>query len=155
MSNSLWPYGLYLSKLFCPYESPDKNTGVGCHSLLQFFTTSSTWEAQSTICVLSRSVVSNSLQPMDCNTPGPSAHGDSPGKNARDGCHALLQRIFPTQGSSPGLLHYKQILYRLSHQGSPRILEWVAYTFSRGRSWPGNQTGLSCIADGVFINWAT
>ena len=35
------------------------------------------------------------------------------------GCHFLLQGIFPTQGSNPDLLHYRQPLYRLSHQGSP------------------------------------
>ena len=40
------------------------------------------------------------------------------GKNTGVGCHFLLQRIFPTQGSNPGLLHHRQILYRLSHQGS-------------------------------------
>ena len=34
------------------------------------------------------------------------------------GCHFLLQEIFPTQGSNPGLPHYRQTLYRLSHQGS-------------------------------------
>ena len=56
---------------------------------------------------------------MDCSSPGSSVHGDSPGKNTGMGCHALLQGIFPTQGSNPGLLHCKQILYRLSHQGSP------------------------------------
>ena len=42
----------------------------------------------------------------------------------------LLQGIFPTQGSNPGLPHWRQILYHLSHQGSPRILDWVAYPFS-------------------------
>ena len=35
------------------------------------------------------------------------------------GCHSLLQGIFPTQGLNPGLLHWRQILYHLSHQGSP------------------------------------
>ena len=40
--------------------------------------------------------------------------------------------IFPTQGSNPGLLHCRWILYQLSHKGSPRILEWVAIPFSRG-----------------------
>ena len=35
------------------------------------------------------------------------------------GCHFLLQGIFPTQGLKPGLLHCRQILYLLSHQGSP------------------------------------
>ena len=43
---------------------------------------------------------------------------------------AFLQGIFPTQGSNPGLLHCRQILYHLNHKGSPRILEWVAYPFS-------------------------
>ena len=37
-----------------------------------------------------------------------------------EGCHALLQGLFPTQGSNPGLLYCRQILYYLSHQGSPR-----------------------------------
>ena len=43
-------------------------------------------------------------------------HRDSPGKNTAVGCHALLQGIFPTQGSNSGLLHCRQILYYLSHQ---------------------------------------
>ena len=47
---------------------------------------------------------------------------------------SLLQGIFPTQGSNLGLPHCRQILYQLSHQGSPRILEWAAYPFSRGSS---------------------
>ena len=54
----------------------------------------------------------------------------SPGKNARVGCHSLLQRIFPTQGSNPGHPHCRRILYHLSCQGSPRRLEWVAYPLS-------------------------
>ena len=56
--------------------------------------------------------------PMDCNPPGFSVHGDSPGKNTGVGCHALLQGNFPTQESNPGLLHCRQILYYLSYQGS-------------------------------------
>ena len=63
--------------------------------------------------------------PMDCSPPASSVHGDSPGKNTGVGCHALLQEIFPTQGSNPGLLHWRRIFYQLSHPGSPRILEWV------------------------------
>ena len=61
--------------------------------------------------------------PMDYSLPGSSVHGDSPGKNAQVGCHALLQGSFPTQGLNPGLLHCRQILYSLSHQGSP-VNEW-------------------------------
>ena len=44
---------------------------------------------------------------------------DSPGKNTGVGCHALLQGIFPTQGSNPGLPHCWQILHQLSYQGCP------------------------------------
>ena len=43
---------------------------------------------------------------------------DSPGKNTGVRCHFLLQGIFLTQGSNPGLLHCRQIIYHLSHQGS-------------------------------------
>jgi len=43
---------------------------------------------------------------------------DSPGKNTGVGSHSLLQGIFPTQRSNPGLLHCRQILYHLSHQES-------------------------------------
>ena len=56
---------------------------------------------------------------MSCSLPGSSVHGDSPGKNTGVGCHDLLQGIFPTQGSNPGVLYCGQILYHLSHQGSP------------------------------------
>ena len=89
---------------------------------------------------------------MDCRLPGSSVHGDSPGKNTGVGCHTLLQGTFPTQGSNPGLPHCRQILYCLSHQGSPRILQWVAYPFSRGSSQPRNRTRVSCIAGGFFTS---
>ena len=71
------------------------------------------------------------------------------------GSCSLLQGIFPTQGSNPGLPHWRRILYHLSHQGSPRILEWVAYPFSSDSSWPRNWTGVSGIADEFFTSWAT
>ena len=69
----------------------------------------------------------------------------SPGQNTGVDSHSLLQGIFPTQGSNPGLPHYRWILYQLSHQGSPRILEWVAYPFSRGSSHPRNRTEVSSL----------
>ena len=59
--------------------------------------------------------------PMDCSPPGSSVHGDSPSKNTGVGFHALLQGIFPTQGSNPGLSHCRWILYQVSYQGSPHI----------------------------------
>ena len=62
--------------------------------------------------------------------------------------------IFPTQGKNPGLMHFRRILYQLSHKGSLRILDWVAYPFCRGSSWPRSWTGVSCITGRFFTNWA-
>ena len=91
---------------------------------------------------------------MDCSPPGSSAHEDFPGKNTGVGCHALLEGIFPTQGSNPGLIA-DRFFYCLSHQGSQRILEWVAYPFSRGSFQPRDWTRVSFIAGGFFTIWAT
>ena len=100
----------------------------------------------------SHSVVSDSLQPHDCSPPGSSVHGVSPGKTTGLGFHALLHGIVPIQESNPGFPHCRQILHCLSYQGSPRILEWVAYPFSRGSSQPKDQTGVFCIADRFFTS---
>ena len=93
----------------------------------------------------SHSVVSNSLQPHGLYSPW-----YSPSQNTGVGSLSLLQGIFPTQGLNPGLLNCRWILYQLSHKGSPRTLELVAYAFSSGSSWLRNQTGASCIASGCF-----
>ena len=79
---------------------------------------------------------------------------NSPGQNTGVGSLSLLQGIFSTQGLNPGLPHCSWILYQLNHKGSPRILEWVAYLFSNGSSWPRSQTRVSCIAGGFSTNWA-
>ena len=68
------------------------------------------------------------------------------------GSRFLLQKIFLTQGSNPGLPHYRWILHQLSHQGSPRILEWIAYPFSSRSFLPKNRTRVSCIAGGFFTS---
>ena len=78
-----------------------------------------------------------------------------PGQNTGVSSLSLLQGIFPIQGSNPGLLHCRWILYQLSHKGSPSILEWVAYPFSSGLSPSRNWTGVSCIAGRFFTSWAT
>ena len=93
--------------------------------------------------------------PMDCSPPGSSVHGESPGKNTRVGYHAPLEGVFPTQGSNPGLLHCGQIIYYLSHQESPRILEWIAMPSSRASSQPRDQTQASHTAGRFFTIWAT
>ena len=79
---------------------------------------------------------------------------NSPGQNTGVSSLSFLQGIFSTQGANLGLPHYRQILDQLSHKGSPRTLEWVAYPFSRGSSRPRNRTRVSCIADRFFTNWA-
>ena len=66
---------------------------------------------------------------------------DHPGQNTGVGSLFHLQGIFPTQGLNPGLLRCRQILYQLNHKGSPRILEWVGYSFSSGSSQPRNRLG--------------
>ena len=78
--------------------------------------------------------MSSSLRPHGLYSPQ-----NSPGQNTGVGSLSLLQGIFATQGLNAGLLHCRQILYQLSHKGSPRMLEWVAYPFSRGLPNPGNK----------------
>ena len=96
-------------------DSPGKNTGVGCHALLQgIFPMQGLnphllgrlhWQAGSVPlapsgkpiiqCWVTQSCPTLS-NPTDYTPPGSSAHGDSPGKNTGVGCHFLLQGIFPT-----------------------------------------------------------
>ena len=64
--------------------------------------------------------------PMDCSLPGSSVRG------ILLGCRFLLQEIFPTQGSNPGLPHCRQTLYHLSHQGSGQV-NWSLITHTTER----------------------
>ena len=66
---------------------------------------------------------------------------DFPGKNTGVVCHSLLQGIFPTQGLNPGLPHCRQILYQLSHQGSPVI--WPINLLAWASAW--NPQILCCL----------
>ena len=70
-------------------------------------------------CRGSCSAASHSLRPHGLQPATPLFPWDSPGKNTGVDCHVVLQGIFPTQGSNSHLLHCREILYRLSHQGSP------------------------------------
>ena len=72
--------------------------------------------------------------PVDYRPPGSPVHGDSPVKNTEAGCQALLQGVYPTQGSNPSLPHCRRILYCLSHQGSPTHNLFLL----------GNHTNLDC-----------
>ena len=97
------------------------------------------------LCCLIAQLCPTLCHPVDCSPPGSSVHEDSPGKNTGVGCHALLHGIFPTQGSNPGLPHCRQILYHLSHQKRPRIVDWVSYPFSRGSPRPRDWTHVSTL----------
>ena len=94
--------------------------------------------------------------------PGLHSPWNSPGQDNGWVAFPFSRGIFPAQGLNPGLLHCRWILYQLNCQGSPRILEWVAYPFSSGSSQPRNQTkecllipqkSLVCGSSGVIIQW--
>ena len=130
------------TRILCSWDSPGKNTGVGCHFLLQCRKVKSESEVAQSCptlsdpmdCSLPGSSVRGIFQarllewgaiafsssvtqscptlcdPMDCSPPGFSVRGIFADKNTGVGCHALFQRIFPTQGSNLRLLHCRQIL---------------------------------------------
>ena len=80
MSNSVWPHRWQPNRLLCPWDSPCKNTGLGCHLLLQCMHA----------CYVT-SVVSDSVQPHGQEPTRFFCPRDSPGKNTAVGCHFLLQ----------------------------------------------------------------
>ena len=69
------------------------------------------------------------------------------------GCHSLLQGIFPPRDWTPGLLHCRWILYQLNHQGSPRILAWVAVVFSSESSFASSSCFLPCRPSCCWMTW--
>ena len=86
MSNSVRPHRRQPTRLPRPWDSPGKNTGVGCHFLLQCMKVNSESEVAQLCQTLSN--------PMDCSLPGSSVHGRStcnfPGKSTGVGCHCLI-----------------------------------------------------------------
>ena len=86
---------------------------------------------------------------MNYSPPGSSIHGDSPGKNTRVDCQALLPGIYLTQGSNPSLLHCRQILYCLSHQWSLCWLDWRPNNNSSGPG-PYSTGGLFQLPSGLI-----
>ena len=99
------------------------------HTQLSDWTTT-TYIYIHTVCVLlclGAQLCLTLCDPMEKCPPGSSIHRDSPGKNTGVGCHALFQGIFLTQGLNPGFLHCRQILFRLSQQGSPNLYVYVNY----------------------------
>ena len=79
-------------------------------------------------------IVSDSLLSHGLHSPW-----NSPGQNTGVGSHSLLQGIFPTQGSNPGLPHCRRTLYQLSHKGRPP-------TLNRWQFWHLLRQCLACAA---------
>jgi len=82
---------------------------------------------------------------MDCSPPGSSGLGGSPGKNTGVGGHFFLQGIFPTQGLNLGLLHRRQILKCLSHQGSPKDFRILCPPEVRDLTFPTREPRVSLV----------
>ena len=89
------------------------------------------------VCV-SRSVMPDSLRPHGLQSTRFLCPWDFLGKDTGVGCHFLLQGIFPTQGSNPGLLHCRQILYRLTYPQKVQVCERKRFL-----SWPLKMTAWS------------
>ena len=180
MSDSLRHHGLQSTRLLCPCDSSGKNTGLDCHTFLQgisptqgwnlslkssalasrFFTASATgkhdtccdtsflkgrlksgrtWKSLSPVGLF---VTPCTIQSMEFSRP--EYWRGSPFRSPGD---------LPNPGIEPRFSTLQVDSLPAEQQGSPRILEWVAYPFSSGFSWPRNLTNVSCIAGGFFTNW--
>ena len=113
------------------------------HLLVTLFFTVSVCFVLFCYCHIVKVTQSDSLRPHGLYSPW-----NSPGQGTGVGSLSLLW------GSNPGLLPCRQIPYQLSHQGSPRTLEWVAIPFSRGSSRPRDRTWASRIAGRFFTSRA-
>ena len=132
MSNSVRAHRRQPTRLYCPWDSPGKNTRVGCHFLLQCMKVKSESEVAQSCLTLSN--------PMDCSLPGSSVHRIFQARVLQWGaiafsdcallsaakslqsCPTLCDPIdgSPLGSSVPGILQ-------------ARILEWVAISFSNAR----------------------
>ena len=102
--------------------------------------------------VLSCSVMSSSLQPHGLQPDRLLCPWGFSRQEYWSGLPRPLPGDLPNSGISLGLPHCRQILCHLSHQGSPRVLEWAAYPFSRGTFQPRTRTRVSRIAGKFFTS---
>ena len=107
MSDSVRSHRWQPTRLHCPWDSPGKNTGVGCHFLLQCTKVKSETEVTQSFPTLS--------DPMDCSLPGSSVHGIS-----RQECHCLFCYMNLSLPNS-----YSDI-----YEGGTLILLYIPFTFS-------------------------
>ena len=146
MSDSVRPHRQQPTRLLCPWASPGKNTGVGCHFLLQCMKVKS--EIEVTQCpTLSH--------PMDCSPPGSSIHGIFQARVLQWGAIAFYMYMYmymymylvaqscPTVCNSMDCSLPSSSVHRILQA---RILERTAVPFSRGSSRPRDQIHISCIS---------
>ena len=145
-------------RLLCPWDSPGKNTGVGCHFLLQCMKVNSESEVAQSCPTLS--------DPMDYSLPGSSVHGFSrqeywSGVLLPSPIYIYLYLCKYTYA----YIKWK-LLSRVKFSVTPwniqsmeisqvRILEWAAVLFSRESCQPRDWTQVSCTEGGFFTSWAT
>ena len=131
VSDFLWPHGgLLPTRLFCLWKSLDKNTGVVSHALLQVF-----------------------FPTQELNSPAlqvDSLQRELPGKLLI--IVLVIEKVKFTQSCLTLCDPMDYIVHGIL---KARILEWVAFPFSRVSSQPRNPTGISCITGGFFTSWAT
>ena len=114
-------------RLPCPWDSPGKNTGVGCHFLLQCMKVESESEVTQLCPTLSN--------PMDCSPPGSSVHGIFQARVLEwvaISSSVVSNSLRPVDCSPPGSSVHGAF--------QARILEWVAISFSKGSSLPRDRT---------------
>ena len=145
MSDSVRPHRLQLTRLPHPWDSPGKNTGMGCHFLLQCMKVKSEREVAQSCPTLS--------DPMDYSLPGSSAHGIFQARVLEWGAIAfsgLIAQSCPNlcDPMDCSLPSSRGILQR-------RILKWVVISFSRGSSWPRDRIGVPHIAGRFCTVWTT
>ena len=95
--------------------------------------------------------------PMDCSLPSPSVHGILQANILEWVATSFSREIFLTQGSNPGLLHCRQILYCLSHPGSPKQINKKDLLYSTGNynqclkiTYNGKESGKICVTELFF-----
>ena len=142
---------LMTSRVWC--YCPDSWSGTGtlfrgqdeeCRLCIITFAFVSSRPISTYACVLSHSIVSDSLRPYGAKPVRLLCPWNSPGKNAGVGCHCLLQGIIPTQGLNPRplcLLHCRRILYLVSHRG--RLIIWKYYFITFCSLWLWRRISLS------------
>ena len=151
MSDSVRPQRRQPTRLPHPWDSPGKNTGVGCHFLLQCMKVKSESEVAQSYPTLS--------DPMDCSPPGSFVHGIFQARVLEWGAIAFSRGVATCRVYCLVTKSYLTLLKAMDciPPGSSvhgisqaRILEWVAISFSRGSSQPRGQTWVTCTAGRFF-----